>query len=143
MKFVTTLLLALSVISSMCQAQSGVYKRVDQYGHVIYSDIEAKGADEIDLPEITVLPTARYSSISATVKKGVTSPEQNKAIDKMNDRDIKQMDLSESASRNSTDKETSQLSDQDHVERILEEMALYENNIEALEIELYNLGSGY
>lgn len=143
MKFVTILLWALSAIGSTCQAQSGVYKHVDQHGHVIYSDIEAKGTNEIALPEITVLPAARYSPANQSVKKYATSLEQNKAIDIKNDQDIKPTHLSEAVHRNSTDKEASQLSDQDRLEHIIEEMALYENDIEALEIQLYNLGSGY
>jgi len=50
--------------------------------------------------------------------------------------------MSEAVRPDSSDEEVNQSNAQERVQQIMEEMALYENNIEALEIELYNLGSG-
>lgn len=139
MKIAIILLLVLSIDSFPCMAQSGVYKHVNQDGHTFYSDTEIKDASEIDLPEITVLPVARQGPASLAIKKGVTLPEQNEIIDKKMDHEIKQLFTTKTTHQNSFDKNVSELSDQDRVQQIIEEMALHEDSIEALEIELYNL----
>jgi hypothetical protein len=137
-----TLFLALTAVSFSCMAQSGVYKRVDQDGHIIYTDIQVKGASEVDLPEITVLPAAR-SSGSSIVKRKVTLAGQQGVVDKQIDQAIDPVPGSRIVHQNSVDQTITQLSDHDRVQQIIEEMALYEDSIEALEIELYNLGGGY
>lgn len=143
MKIAIILLLVLSTYSFPCMAQSGVYKHVNQDGHTFYSDTEIKNASEIDLPEITVLPAARHGPASLAIKKGVTLPEQNETIDKKIDQEIKHESIAETAHQNFSDKNVSELSDQDRVQQIIEEMALHEDSIEALEIELYNLGGNH
>lgn len=143
MKIITILLpLALFVFSCASMAQSAVYKHVDQYGQTVYSNIEIKGASGIDLPKITVLPAVRYGSAIPPIKKSATLPQQNEAIDKKIDQESKQVHMSEAVRPDSSDEEVNQSNAQERVQQIMEEMALYENNIEALEIELYNLGSG-
>ena len=120
-------------------AQSGIYKHVNQDGHTFYSDTKIRDANEIDLPEIIVLPAGRHGLASLAIKKGASLPESNEAIDKKSNEEVKQASMTETAHRNSSDKNLSQLSDQDRLHQIIEDIALYEESIEALEIELYNL----
>lgn len=136
------LFLALTVFSFSCMAQSGVYKRVDQDGHIIYSDVQVRGAKEIDLPEITVLPAAS-GSVSSIVDREVTLVGQQRAVDKRSDQAVGPVPSSRTVHQKSGDQTVTQLSDHDRVQQIIEEMALYEDSIEALEIELYNLGGSY
>lgn len=147
MKIAAILLLVLPAFSFPCRAQSGVYKHLGQDGQILYSDTEIKGAYPIDLPEITVLPASRHDPARSAIKNGATLPGQNEAIeivDKKFNQEIKQVSVSEATThRNSSDNDLSQHSDQDRVQQVIEEMALYEDSIEALEIELYNLGAGY
>lgn len=136
------LFLVLTAFSFSCMAQSGVYKRVGQDGHIIYSDVQVRGAREIDLPEITVLPAAS-SSVSSIVGREVTLAGRQGAVDKRSDQAVSLVPGSRTVHQNSVDQVVTQLSDHDRVQQIIEEMALYEDSIEALEIELYNLGGGY
>lgn len=124
---IALLLLTLVTASFACLAQSGVYKRVDQEGRTFYSDVQEKGAREIDLPEITVVPATRIPAKPATIE-GAAMTGQHEQVDKQVDSSINQMP---------------QLSDHDRVQQLIEEMGLYEDSIEALEIELYNLGGDY
>ncbi|MDV6344644.1 hypothetical protein [Nitrosomonas sp. Is37] len=140
MKTVNILFVLLFTYSFLCMAQSGVYKHVNQDGHTFYSDTEMKGASEIDLSEITVLPAGRYVPASLAIKKGATPPEHNEVVEKKIDQEIAQTPMPEIARQNSSDKNVNQLNDYGRVQQVIEEMALYEDSIEVLEIELYNLG---
>ncbi len=143
MKIANIIFVLLSTYSFPCIAQSGIYKHVNQDGHTIYSDTKIKDASEIDLPEIIVLPAGRHGPASLAIKKGAPLPESNEATAKKSDQEIKQASMTETAHRNSSDKNVSQLSDQDRMHQIIEEIALYEDSIEALEIKLYNLNEEY
>lgn len=146
MKIAAILLLVLPAFSFSCMAQSGVYKHLDQGGQILYSDTEIKGAHSVNLPEITVLPATRYSPARSAIKKGAILPEQAEAIrivDKKINQEIKPVPATEATHRNSSGDGLSQLSDRDRAQQVIEEMALYEDSIEALEIELYNLGADY
>lgn len=129
--------------SFVCSAQSEVYKRVDQDGHIIYSDIQSKGADPIELPELTVLP-AQSTEVLSAKSETIAAERQHEIIDKTGDVATDQMIGSGAAQLDhTTQATTSQMSDYDRVQQLIEDIELYEDNIEALEIELYNLGGGY
>lgn len=129
--------------SFVCSAQSEVYKRVDQDGHIIYSDIQSKGADPIELPELTVLP-AQSTEVLSAKSETIVAERQHEIIDKTGDVATDQMMGSGAAQLDhTTQATTSQMSDYDRVQQLIEDIELYEDNIEALEIELYNLGGGY
>ncbi|CAE6500414.1 MAG TPA: DUF4124 domain-containing protein [Nitrosomonas nitrosa] len=129
--------------SFVCSAQSEVYKRVDQDGHIIYSDIQSKGADPIELPELTVLP-AQSTEVLSAKSETIAAERQHEIIDKTGDVATDQMMGSGAAQLDhTTQATTSQMSDYDRVQQLIEDIELYEDNIEALEIELYNLGGGY
>lgn len=137
------LLLALVTSSFVCLAQSGVYKRVDQDGHTIYSDFQTQEAKEIDLPEITVMPAAS-SSVIPLAKRGATAQsKQHEVLDKNIDLAIDPTHGSGTAQQLPADQAATQLSDHDRVQQLIEDMALYADSIETLEIELYNLEGGY
>ena len=127
----------------VCSAQSEVYKRVDQDGHIIYSDVQSKGADPIELPELTVLP-AQSTEVLSAKSEMIAAERQHEIIDKTGDAATDQMIGSGAAQLNhAAQATTSQMSDYDRVQQLIEDIDLYEDNIEALEIELYNLGGGY
>ena len=127
----------------VCSAQSEVYKRVDQDGHIIYSDIQSKGSDPIELPELTVLP-AQSTEVLSAKREAIAAERQHEIIDKTGDVVTDQMIGSRAAQLDYANQATtSQMSDYERVQQLIEDIELYEDNIEALEIELYNLGGGY
>lgn len=124
-------------------AQSPVYKRVGQDGQIFYSNMQVKGASEIDLPKITVLPAARRNPVSPAEPRGTALTGQHEAVDERINPVIGQAQGNEATHQNSADQEAPQLSDHDRVQQLIEEMEFYEDSIDALEIELYKLGGGY
>jgi hypothetical protein len=143
MKIANFLLVLLSTYSLLCMAQSGIYKHVNLDGQTLYSNTKMRGANEIDLPEIIVLPASRYSPVNLAIKKGASLHEPNKTTDKKSNQEVKQASMPETAHQDSSDKNVSQLSNQERLHQIIEEIALYEESIEALEVELYNLKQEY
>lgn len=143
MKTANILFLVFSLLSFLCMAQSGVYKHVNQDGHTIYSDTEIRGASKIDLPEITVMPAFRHSPASSEIKKVVTMPASNKAVEQKIRQERGQVAMSGAAPQNFFDKEGNQLSARERVQQIMEEMALYEDGLDALEMELYHSEGDY
>lgn len=143
MKIANILLVLLSTYSLPCMAQSGIYKHVNQDGHILYSNTKIRGANEIDWPQIIVLSAGGHSPVSLAIKKGASLPEPNETTDKKSNQGVKQASMTETAHQDSSDKNVSQLSNQERLHQIIEEIALYEESIEALEIELYNLKQEY
>ena len=143
MKINDILLIALFSVS--CSAQSELYKYVDKSGNVTYSDAPLKDSQKLELPPLTVLPRTNIEPETRTPKTSVDKNEgHHETIKKMIAEEIK---LLEEKKKEYNGGEPERVGSErnyqkylDRIQRLKNEIALHEENIGTLNLELQNLG---
>ena len=144
------LLILMLLASSICFAQSGVYKQLGAGGHIIYSDHYLKGAEQANLPELTVLPASqRLSKASPSIAKMEVddllqhneteqiATHQSRVIQSVKSEKVQPTEIS----ANQTDEV--ELSPEEQLQHIIDDMELHDDDIDRLELELYKIGADY
>lgn len=147
----TVLLFAILVAHSICFAEPSIYKHFGDRGETIYSDHHLKGAEQAELPALTVLPASQRLS------KALPSIAQMEADDSLQHNETGQIGTHQSGvipsaksekvmqpteiSANQTDKV--ELSPEEQLQLIIDDMELYDDDIDRLELELYKIGADY
>lgn len=147
------LLILMLLASSICFAQSGVYKQLSAGGHIIYSDHYLKGAEQANLPELTVLPASqRPSKASPSIAKMEATDdfsqdhESAQIATHPSKATIHSAKLEKGAQSTETKNHPSdeiELSPEEQSQIIIDEMELHEDDIDRLELELYKIGADY
>lgn len=147
----TVLLLSILLAHSVCSAQTSIYKHLGGRGEIIYSDHYLKGSEQAELPELTVLPASqRLSKASPSIAK----MEANESLQAYEAEQIathqprviqsakaeKVMQLNEVSSNHIDEVE---LSPEERLQLIIDDMELYDDDIDRLELELYKIGADY
>jgi len=147
----TVLLLSILLAHSVCPAQTSIYKHLGGRGEIIYSDHYLKGSEQAELPELTVLPASqRLSKASPSIAKMEANEslqaEEAEQIATHQPRVIqsakaeKVMQLNEVSSNHIDEVE---LSPEERLQLIIDDMELYDDDIDRLELELYKIGADY
>lgn len=147
----SVLLLSILLSHSVCFAQTSIYKHLGSRGEIIYSDHHLKGAKQAELPELTVLPTSpRLSEASSSIAKMEANElsqyfeaeqvptHQPRAIQSAKSEQVAQPT---EISANQTDEV--ELSPEEQLQLIIDDMELYDDDIDRLELELYKIGADY
>jgi chromosome segregation ATPase len=143
MKINDILLLALFSVS--CSAQSEVYKYVDKSGNITYSDTPLKDAQKLELPPLTVVPSTNIKLETETLETSVDKNEGHReAINKMIAEETK---LLEEKKKEYNGGKPERIGSErnyqrylDRIQQLKNEIALHEENIGTLNLELQNLG---
>lgn len=144
MKINDILLIALFIVS--CSAQSELYKYVDKSGNVTYSDAPLKDAQKLELPPLTVVPRTNIEPETRTPEaSGDKNEGHRETIKKMIAEEIK---LLEEKKKEYNGGEPERIGSErnyqrylDRIQRLKNEIALHEENIGTLNLELQNLGN--
>jgi len=136
----------LTLFSFSCTTQSEVYKHVDENGNVTYSNTPLKDSKKLNLPPLIVMPgTDLESKIRAPKPLDNYNEKQRKVVKKMIADEVK---LLEDKKKEYNDGEPERFGSErnyqrylDRIRRLKDEIALHEENIRALEIELQDLAS--
>lgn len=150
----TVLLLSILLAHGVCSAQTSIYKHLGGKGEIIYSDHYLKGSEQAELPELTVLPASqRLSKASPSIAK----MEANESLQAYEAEEAEQiathqprviqsakaekvMQLNEVSSNHIDEVE---LSPEERLQLIIDDMELYDDDIDRLELELYKIGADY
>lgn len=136
----------LALFSFSYTAQSEVYKHVDKSGNVTYSNAPLKDAQKLNLPPLTVMPR---TNLELKTRASTPSVDRNKGrrgiVEKMISDETK---ILEDKKKEYNDGEPERIGNErnyqrylDRVQRLKNEIALHEENIRTLKIELQDLGS--
>ncbi|MEE9579695.1 MAG: DUF4124 domain-containing protein [Nitrosomonadaceae bacterium] len=142
MKIKDIVLLALFSVS--CTAQSEVYKYVDKSGNVTYSNAPQKDAQKLKLPPLTVVPRTNLELETKTPEPSADKNEERReTVEKMIAEKTK---LLEERKKEYNDGEPERIGSErnyqrylDRIQRLKNEIALHEENIGTLKLELQNL----
>lgn len=146
----TVLLFSILFAHSICFAQSSIYKHFGGRGETIYSDHHLKGAEQAELPALTVLPASqRLSKASPSIAKMEAddslqhneteqiATHQSGVIQSVKSEKVQPTEIS----ANQTDEV--ELSPEEQLQHIIDDMELYDDDIDRLELELYKIGADY
>ena len=147
----TVLLLSILLAHSVCSAQTSIYKHLGGRGEIIYSDHYLKGSEQAELPELTVLPASQRLSRASP---SIAQMEANESLQAYEAEQIathqprviqsakaeKVMQLNEVSSNHIDEVE---LSPEERLQLIIDDMELYDDDIDRLELELYKIGADY
>lgn len=144
MKINNILLIALFSIS--CSAQSELYKYVNKSGNVTYSDAPLKNSQKLELPPLTVVPSTNIGLETRTLETSIDKNEGHReTIKKMIIEEIK---LLEEKKKEYNGGKPERIGSErnyqrylDRIQRLKNEIALHEENIGTLNLELQNLGN--
>lgn len=136
----------LALFSFSCITQSEVYKHVDENGNVTYSNTPLKNSRKLSLPPLIVMPrTDLESKIRTPTPSANYNKKQREVVKKMIADEVK---LLEDKKKEYNDGEPDRFGSErnyqrylDRIRRLKDEIALHEENIRALEIELQDLTS--
>ena len=136
----------LALFSFSFTTQSELYKHVDESGNVTYSNTSLKDSKKLNLPPLTVMPKTNLESKTKAPKpSGNYNKEQRKQVKKMIADEIKFLeDKKKEYNDGKPERFGSERNYQrylDRIQRLKDEIALHEENIKALEIELHDLAS--
>lgn len=130
-------------------AQSGVYKNIDESGNVTYSNIRSNEAEQLDLPAITVVPGIDTTAAESKIQKRMESiriEEQREALENKITEEANRLEELENEYKGGTPDRlgNERMNYQrylDRVERLKNEIAVREQNLEILKTELQQLPS--
>lgn len=140
------LAILLSAIFSL-NAQAEIYKYVDESGRVTYSNIPKKGAKKLDLEPLSTMPGIKPRAASPSNFPKVDASTQKKRDDSRRkileeELDAEQKQL-EDAKKALAEGEATRMGDErnyqkylDRVQKLKDEVARHESNVEALQKEL-------
>jgi len=136
----------LALFSVSCIAQSEVYKYVDKNGNVTYSDAPLKDAQKIELPPLTIMPKINLESETKTPEPSTDENEEHReALEKKIAEETK---LFEEKKKEYNGGEPERIGSErnyqrylDRIQQLKNEIALHEENIGTLKLELQNLGN--
>lgn len=139
-------ILLIALFSFSCSAQSELYKYVDKNGNVTYSDAPLKNAQKLELPPLTVVPTTNIAPETRTRKTSIDKNEgHHETIKKMIAEEIK---LLEEKKKEYNGGKPERIGSErnyqrylNRVQRLKNEIALHEEKIGTLNLELLNLGN--
>ncbi len=147
----TVLLFSILLAHSACFAQMSIYKHLGSRGETIYSDHHPKGAEQADLPELTILPASqRLSRVSPPIAQ--TEAKESWQNDEIAPIVTHQPLTTQSAKLEKTMQPTeissdqidaAELSPEEQLELIIDDMELYDDDLDRLELELYKIGADY
>ena len=131
-------------------ASADIYKYVDEYGHVTYSNQPIKGAKKLDLPNITTVPGAKPQTATPSTFPKVDGQTQRARDDvrrKILEDELAQEEKSlADAQQALKDGEAVRLGDErnyqkylDRVQGLKDSVSLHEQNVAAIKQELSGL----
>ena len=128
---------------------SGVYKNIDESGNVTYSNIRSNQAEQLDLPPITVIPGIDSAAVESKINRrmeSIKNEEQREALEgKITEESIRLEELRNEYKGGTPDRLGNESMNYqrylDRVERLKNEIAISEKNLEALKVELQQLPS--
>ena len=136
----------LALFSISCTAQSEVYKHVDKSGNVTYSNAPLKDAQKIELPPLTVMPKINLESETKTPEPSADGNEKHReALEKKIAEETK---LFEEKKKEYNGGEPERIGSErnyqrylDRIQQLKNEIAIHEQNIRTLKLELQNLAN--
>lgn len=149
MKIILLLIAFLILFFIPTVSLSGVYKNIDESGNVTYSNIRSNQTEQLDLPPITVIPGIDSTAVESKIKRRIElikNEEQREAIESEITEEANHLEALRNEYKGGTPdrlgKERMNYQRYlDRVERLKNEIAISEKNLETLKAELQQLPS--